>query len=356
MTMVSQAAEKAMNGTVEKRGRALGWMSLGLGVAHVAAPNVVRRVSGVDDSPTSRAMVPLVGSRELVQAAGLLTSRRTGPWVWTRVAGDAMDLTSLAVALAHRDGRRRRRLVGVTTAIIGITAIDVLTAVQATRTESARQTAGEGRSAIGSWRERVPAVRAAELGRRVRKMSRKGFNMELTASTTVGKSPTEVYEFWRRLETLPTFMAHLDDVRATSERTSHWSATAPFGRTVEWDAEITQDLPGERISWRSAGAADVPNTGTVSFVPAPDGHSTEVRVVMTYDIPGGRLGKVVAKYFGEEPHQQLDDDLRRFKQVLETGEVVRSDGAPWGKRARHEFPQRPAQPLPANQFAEGTGA
>jgi uncharacterized membrane protein len=87
-------------------------------------------------------------------------------------------------------------------------------------------------------------------------------------------------------------------------------------------------------------------------VPAPDGVSTEVHVVMAYDIPGGELGKAVAKYFGEEPNQQLDDDLRRLKQVLETGEVVRSDGAPYGKKARAEFPQRPAQPLSPEERKE----
>ncbi|MER7006405.1 hypothetical protein ABT297_25645 [Dactylosporangium sp. NPDC000555] len=87
--------------------------------------------------------------------------------------------------------------------------------------------------------------------------------------------------------------------------------------------EIVDDSPSVRIAWRSAEDADVPNAGAVRFVPAPDGLSTEVYVVLTYDIPGGAVGKAVAKYFGEEPHQQLDDDLRRLKQVLETGEVVR---------------------------------
>ncbi len=169
--------------------------------------------------------------------------------------------------------------------------------------------------------------------------------MELTAATTIRKPGTDVYTFWRDLENLPTFMAHLEQVRVTGDRTSHWVADAPFGNDVQWDAEIVDEVPGEKIAWRSTGNADVPNAGTVWFVPAPDGASTEVHVLLTYDIPGGTIGKAVAKYFGEEPHQQLDDDLRRLKQVLETGEVIRSDGAPWGKRARKEFPQRPAQPL-----------
>ena len=180
--------------------------------------------------------------------------------------------------------------------------------------------------------------------------------MELTAATTIRKPAPEVYALWRDLENLPTFMAHLEEVRATGDRTSHWVAAAPFGENVEWDAEILDDVNGEKISWRSTGNADVPNAGAVRFVPAPDGVSTEVHVVLTYDIPGGTVGKAVAKYFGEEPHQQLDDDLRRLKQVLETGEVVRSDGAPWGKRARKEFPQRPAQPLSDAEFKKGTGA
>ncbi|WP_242624970.1 hypothetical protein [Krasilnikovia cinnamomea] len=101
------------------------------------------------------------------------------------------------------------------------------------------------------------------------------------------------------------------------------------------------------------GEADVPNTGVVRFQPAPDPVCTEVYVRLEYEIPGGELGKAVAKYFGEEPHQQLDDDLRRFKQVLETGEAVRSDGAPYGKRARGEFPQRLARPMSPDELAEG---
>ncbi|WP_406079221.1 SRPBCC family protein [Micromonospora sp. NBC_00858] len=326
--LATREAVKGRQDEVQWRGRGLGWVSLGLGVAQLAAPDAVRRISGVDDSPTSRTVVPLVGARELVHAAGLLTSRRKSIWAWTRVAGDAMDLASLGVAIAHRGGRRRRRLVGVTGAVVGITVVDLLTAVQATRAK------------------RIGALRG----------SREGGSMELTATTTIRKPPPKVYAFWRDLDNLPTFMAHLEEIRPTSDRTSHWSASAPFGKNVEWDAEIVDEAPGEKIVWRSTGNADVPNAGTVRFVPAPDGVSTEVHVVLSYDIPGGAIGKAVARYFGEEPHQQLDDDLRRLKQVLETGEVVRSDGAPWGKRARKEFPQRPAQPLSDAELAKGPDA
>jgi hypothetical protein len=121
---------QARQDEVQRRGRGLGRMCLGLGVAQLAAPDTVRRISGVDDSPASRAVVPLVGARELVHAAGLLTARRKSVWAWTRVVGDAMDLTSLGMAIAHRGGRRRRRLVGVTGVVAGITVVDLLTAVQ----------------------------------------------------------------------------------------------------------------------------------------------------------------------------------------------------------------------------------
>ena len=268
--LAAREAVKARQDEVQRRGRGLGWMSLGLGVAQLAAPGTVRRISGVDDSQTSRAVVPLVGARELVHAAGLLTSRRKGVWAWTRVVGDAMDLTSLGMAIAHRGGRRRRRLVGVTGAVVGITVVDLLTAVQAIRAKES-----------GS----VPAVRS----------SRKGGSMDLRATTTIRKPAPEVFAFWRDLENLPAFMAHLEEVRATGDRTSHWSAGAPFGKNVAWDAEIIDEVPGEKIAWQSTGDADVPNAGTVRFVPAPDGVSTEVHVVLVYDIPGGAAGKAVAR-------------------------------------------------------------
>ena len=126
---------------------------------------------------------------------------------------------------------------------------------------------------------------------------------------------------------------------------------------MEWEAETTLDEAGGGIGWHSVGDSDVQNSGEVLFVPAPGNRGTEVRgtevrVTLSYDVPAGPLGRAVAKYFGEEPHQQLDDDLRRFKQVVETGEVVRSDGAPGGKRARQEFPQHPAQPLSDEELAE----
>jgi uncharacterized membrane protein len=179
--------------------------------------------------------------------------------------------------------------------------------------------------------------------------------MELTATTTVNKPPQEVYGFWHRLENLVTFMAHLDDVRVTGPSSSRWAASAPFDTVIEWDVVTTGDVAAERIAWASVEGADVDTSGEVLLVPAPGGRGTEVRVTLRYDMPAGPLGRAVAKYFGDDPSQTLDDDLRRFKQVMETGEVVRSEGAPWGKRARKEFPQRPARPLSDEELQELRG-
>jgi uncharacterized membrane protein len=196
------------------------------------------------------------------------------------------------------------------------------------------------RAAIGGIRVNYP------------KTPKGAVSMLLTGTTTIARPPRELYDFWKDVERLPTFMAHLEEVRPLDERVSRWTASAPFGRQVSWDAEVVQDEPGRRISWRSLDGADVENRGSVRFDPAPGGRGTEVHVEIEYSMPAGRVGELVAKYFGEDPHQQLDDDLRRFKQVIETGEIVRSDGAPSGKHARGEFPQHPAQPLSKDELAE----
>ena len=165
--------------------------------------------------------------------------------------------------------------------------------------------------------------------------------LHVISSVTINRPRQEVYEFWRDLEHLPTFMIHLEAVTSTGGRRSHWVATAPGGR-VESDAEITDDRPGEIIAWQSVIGSDVPNGGSVRFTDAPADRGTEIRVDLRYDPPAGSAGAKAAKLFGENPQQQLRDDLRRFKQVMETGEVVRSDGSLEGA-GQDATAQRPAQ-------------
>lgn len=168
--------------------------------------------------------------------------------------------------------------------------------------------------------------------------------MHVTQAITINSPPDKVYEFWRDFENLPRFTHHLEFVETNGAGRSHWVARKPGGGTVEWDAEVTEDRPNELIAWRSVGEDDdVQNSGAVHFTPAPGGRGTEVRVELDYDPPGGKVGTLIAKIFGEEPGQQLNDDLRRLKQVMETGEVLRSPGSPEGI-GRSVLRQHPAQP------------
>jgi uncharacterized membrane protein len=169
----------------------------------------------------------------------------------------------------------------------------------------------------------------------------------------VRRPRAEVYGFWQDFENLPTFMTHLDAVVVIGDGRSHWTAIGPAGRTVEWDAEIVEFVPDELIAWESLKGADVDNAGVVRFVDAPGGRGTEIHLDMQYSAPGGALGSTLAKLFGGDPGMQVQDDLRRFKQVVETGEVIRSEGTPEGTDARRLLRQRPAQPPPTPVGARG---
>ena len=143
----------------------------------------------------------------------------------------------------------------------------------------------------------------------------------VTKQVTIDKSPDELYAFWRKLENLPQFMQHLESVEETGEKTSHWVAKAPLNNSVSWDAEIIRDEPGHLLEWRSIEGSTIPNSGSVRFVAVED-RGTEVKVNIEYQPPLGALGAAVAKLFGEEPQIQVDDDLKRFKQLMETGEIT----------------------------------
>ena len=151
--------------------------------------------------------------------------------------------------------------------------------------------------------------------------------LHVTKSATINRPREAVYQFWREFGNLPQFMAHVQSVVSGDDKRSHWVVAAPAGQTVEWDAEIVDDRPNERIAWRSLDGSDIRHEGSVRFEQAPADRGTEIHVDLRYDAPAGKAGAAIAKLFGEEPTQQIGDDLRRLKQVLETGEVVRSDGS-----------------------------
>ncbi|MEV4114823.1 SRPBCC family protein [Nonomuraea sp. NPDC049695] len=311
--------------------RALGWVSLALGTAQLAAPRTVNRLSGVDDSRLARTVTRMVGTRQLMHGAALLGSRRPGPWTWSRVVGDVLDLALLGRAVASRSGRprasgrsrrsrrsgrsgrsrapgrRRRRAVAATAAVAGITALDLATALYS--------------SGLGVRRP-----------------------MRLQASITVNRPREEVYAFWRDVENLPAFMLHLDSVRATAERRSRWRARVPTA-DVEWEAKILDEQAGELIAWASVRGSMVATSGSVRFTDGPAGRGTAVHVTLEYRGRGRALGATVARMFGEYPEQQIRDDLRRFKQIMETGEALLSECGPEGVRLLRRLGQRPAQPV-----------
>jgi uncharacterized membrane protein len=165
--------------------------------------------------------------------------------------------------------------------------------------------------------------------------------IEVEKAITIDKSPEELYRFWRHFENLPRFMVHLKSVQRSDHRRSHWVARAPLGTTAEWDAEITEERDNELIAWRSLEGARIPNQGRVGFQRAPGARGTEVRVTLAYAPPMGKLGTTVAKLFGEEPGQQLDEDLRRLKCLMEAGEIPTIEGQASGRLStRREAPVR----------------
>lgn len=215
-----------------------------------------------------------------------------------------MDLASLGAAFTSPDAKRGR-VAFATANVLAVTALDLICAKQLTN----------GRQGIHA-----------------------------KANCLINRTPEEVYTYWRNFENLPRFMKHLEAVTELGDGRSHWIAKGPAGTKVEWDATIVADVPGEVITWRSLEGSDVDHAGAVRFENAPGGRGTIVKVNIEYSPLGGPIGAAIAKIFGEEPEQQLDDDLRRFKQVMEVGEVILSDATLLGTGYMSQRPARPVGP------------
>lgn len=287
---------ESRNHRAQQFASALGWFSIGLGVAQLLAPRPMARVIG---APERTGLMRAIGAREIAAGVGILSRRQPTGWLWSRVAGDAMDLVLIGAAARSRT-TQRNRLLAAAAAVAGIALLDVLGSMQQTRQRT---------GAV----EHQGALRVAK-------------------SIIVNLSPDECYRFWHDFENFPSFMKHLESVRITGENRVHWKAKAPAGTSVEWDAELVADQPGKYLAWQSLEGADIDNAGSVRFEPEPGGRGTVVRVDLEYSPPGGVTGALVAKLFGEEPEQQIDEDLRRFKWLIETGEIPTTIGQPSGPR------------------------
>jgi uncharacterized membrane protein len=282
----------------ERLGKALGVFSIGLGLSQVLAPRSVARAIGLEDDDRNHRLMTAFGIREVATGLGLLSRPDSAAMAWGRVAGDALDLAVLGRALTS-SRNDHNRVAAAAAAVLGVTVLDIVAGKRLSRNVT---------GAPAAERRRARVIR-------------------VTKAITVSSTPEEAYRLWRNFENLPRFMAHLESVRVMDERRSYWRAKAPLGATVEWTAEITEDRPNELIAWRSIEPADVRNAGRVRFTPLSNDRGVEVRVELSYDPPGGIVGATIARLFGEEPSVQVDGDLRRFKQVLEIGEVVHSDAS-----------------------------
>lgn len=163
-------------------------------------------------------------------------------------------------------------------------------------------------------------------GRAATVNARRAIKVERTV--TIEAPRATLYAFWRDFTNLPRFMEHLVSVTLESNGRSHWVAKAPAGQTAEWDAVLVNDVPDSIIAWKTVGDPDVANAGAVNFSDAPGGRGTIVKVSLDYEPPGGRLGALVARLFGEEPDRQVREDLRKFKQLMEVGEITTSARRP----------------------------
>jgi uncharacterized membrane protein len=279
----------------------LGVFSIGLGLAEVLAPEALGRAIGL--RRPNRILTRIFGFREIAAGIGILSSRHPTNWLRARVAGDALDLAALGWAYRGRSNGKAQ-LIAAVGSVASVTAADVLCAKRLADTPERQD------------------VEQSDL-------------IRFRKSLAVNRSPEECYRFWRDFANFPQFMKHVESVQVTSDRSSHWKAKITGAPSIEWDAEITRDTAGECIEWRSHQNATVENWGKVRFEPRIQGGGTLVRLEMQYRVPGGKLGAIAAKLHGLIPEQQVYEDLRRFKAVIETGETPTTEGQPSGREVQN---------------------
>jgi uncharacterized membrane protein len=279
--------------------RNLGILSLALGAGAVLMPRRLARLSGLEPS---RKWLPLVGLRELTAGIGLLATQDATPWLWSRVVGDGMDLAVILSSLLSPNNPRKTSAAVTTAIVAAITAIDIRESLRSSpSSDDARTTAAP--------------------------------DALVSSSVIISKSPQECYGYWRDVSNMTRISPLVVSITVLDPRTSRWVIESPLGRKVEWESKITADTPGERISWRSVDGGGLYHAGVVSFSRATGGRGTLVNISMHIRIPGGAAGMGLAKLLGADPHSEVREDLRRFKQLLEAGEVPTTQGQPSGRRS-----------------------
>ena len=278
--------------SAERAATALAWFSIGLGAAELLAPRAIARLAGIRKPKSVSGAVRALGARELANGAAILANPRHPAWLWSRVAGDGLDLWMMQRARQRR-GVNDARFRVASAAVMAVTAADMMVAQRLTTLERQR-----------------PA-RASRL--------------TVARAVTINRANHEVYRFWRDFSNLPRVMRGIEAIDVTSDRHSHWRMRVPGGVRVEWDAEIVEERENERIAWRATGPI-VSHAGSVAFTPAPGARGTQVVARFEYEPTGGVLGSSIAWLFDGLFEDQVQEDLRRCKQFLETGEIPLSDG------------------------------
>jgi uncharacterized membrane protein len=271
---------------------ALGWLSIGLAAAAVFAPRSVGRITGLGDRTS---LLRLVGLRELASGLGLLTQENKTPWLAARVAGDVMDL-AIALSAAGPDNPLRGR-VFATLGVVGVIAAADLSAC--------------GRAASG----------------------RNSTEAYLHGAIVVNKPAQECYEFWRDVKNLPKFMHLVESVQPVDDRHTSWKVRGPGDVKLQWNTELMADEPARRLAWRARQDSGLQHTATVRFQSAKGIRGTLVTVVAQYHAAAGTAVVGVRKLLGSDPESLLREDLRRFKNLIEAGEVPSTRGQPSGRRS-----------------------
>jgi uncharacterized membrane protein len=280
------------DGMAQKMANGLGWFSIGLGVAELLAPKQMEKLIGVRDRDWRRNILRTYGLREITAGVGILAKPDAPGWLWTRVAGDIVDLATLGRAM-NTNQVNRARVARATAAVIGVTALDVLCGAQLSRTE--------------------PFCAAT--------------------SVLVQGSTEDLYNFWRNLSNVTALEPALESVRPLGDQHWRWQVKLPAGRALEFDTETIEDQPNRRIAWRSTEGSPVKLQVTIDFKPATANHGTMVRAELQMKGSIAMLAKP-AHAAGLGPELRLEQHLRRFKQLMEAGEIARA------------YPGQATQPVP----------
>jgi uncharacterized membrane protein len=277
--------------------RALGWFSVGLGLVSLVAPQRIAQLVGLGRNGGNHALLRAIGARELASGVGILNQADPSGWLWARIGGDALDLALLTRAMGNEDADRGR-VAAATAAVIGVTAVDAFATRQISQDEGT------------SFRESAQAPASEP---------------RVASAITINAPIDEVFAAWEGFAGLPRFMDSFATVRVTDDRLSHWQASLPGGLNLSWDTVISDVVPNERIAWHTGDTSAVSGSGAVRFRPAPRNQGTELLFEARFDPPGGELGNRIAGLFTDPLGLKLNNDLRRCKQLIELGEIVKSD-------------------------------